>query len=34
VPRDALDFAFVIRDASEIPTRDRRIPAVPLPAQY
>ena len=33
VPRDALDFAFVIRDASEMPMRDHRIPAAPLPAQ-
>lgn len=33
VPRDALDFAFMIRDASELPMRDRLIPASPLPAQ-
>ena len=32
VPRDALDFAFVIRDASETPMRDRVIPGTPLPA--
>lgn len=33
VPRDALDFAFVIGDVSEIPMRDRLIPAAPLPAR-
>lgn len=33
VPRDALDFAFVISDASETPMRERVIPAAPLPAQ-
>ena len=33
VPRDALDFAFLIRDASETPMRERVIPAAPLPAQ-
>lgn len=33
VPRDALDFAFVIRDARETPMRDRLIPAAPLPAR-
>lgn len=33
VPRDALDFAFVVRDASETVMRERLIPATPLPAQ-
>ncbi len=33
VPRDALDFAFVIRDASELSIRDRLIPAASLPAK-
>ncbi|QJR36818.1 hypothetical protein [Gemmatimonas groenlandica] len=33
VPRDALDFAFVVSDASETPMRERVIPAAPLPAQ-
>jgi hypothetical protein len=33
VPRDALDFAFVVSDASESPMRARVIPAAPLPAQ-
>ena len=33
VPRDALDFAFIVRDASETPMRERFIPAAPLPAR-
>lgn len=33
VPRDALDFAFVVSDVSETPMRERVIPAAPLPAQ-
>jgi hypothetical protein len=32
VPRDALDFAFVVRDAGDVPGREYRIPAAPLPA--
>lgn len=32
VPRDALEFAYVIRDASGVAPQERRIPAAPLPA--
>ncbi len=32
VPRDALDFAYVISDLTTTPLRERRLPAAPLPA--